>query len=356
MAQPQVEQGSKKVALLLPLSAAGQTGRIAKAMKRAAELAMIDAGKPGIILVAKDTAGSPSGARQAARQAIDEGAKIILGPLLAGSVKAVAPEAQVGQVPVVAFSSQSAVAGDGVYLMSFLPDEEVANIVRYAVRSGKRNIAALIPQSSYGNTVGRALRSAVSRYGASIIARESYVRTPSGVAGPARRMAGRLANPTSRADVLFFPAGPRMMQAAAAVMAQSGFAPSAKIRLLGTGLWDTPAIRTTALAKGGWYAGVEPKRIKYFDRHFSKSYGQRPPRLASLAYDATSLAIALGRGANGVSFSHEQITNSEGFQGMNGLFRFNSSGLIQRGLAILEVSPLGPRVVSAAPTRFSGGF
>ncbi len=348
---PEVGQGAPRVALLLPLSAAGGTGRIARAMKKSAELAMIDAGNPGITLVVKDTTGTPAGARMAAQAALGEGARLILGPLLAGSVKAVAPEAAARNVPVIAFSSQASVAGNGVYLMSFLPGEEVDNVVRYAVRTGKRNIAALIPQSAYGNIAVRALYEAAKRHKASIVAEERYVATPSGIAAPAARMARKLASPSSKADALFFPEAPRLVKAAGAAMTQSGFTP-ATVKLLGTGLWDSAAIRTAPLAIGGWYAGVEPRLVKYFSDHYAQSYGAKPPRLASLAYDATSLAISLGKGA----FSASEIQNPEGFQGMNGLFRFRSNGLIQRGLAILEVTPSGPRVAAPAPTRFSSGY
>jgi len=348
---PQPGANSPRVALLLPLSAPGSLGRLAKAMKKSAELAMIDAGTPGITLVVKDTSGTPSGARMAAQAAVGEGSKLILGPLLAGNVKAVRPEAAARGIPVVAFSSQSSVAGNGVYLMSFLPEEEVDNVVRYSASTGKRNIAAMLPQSAYGNIISRAFYESAKRYKVSIPFEERYVRTPTGISAPATRMATRLASPASKADALFFPESPKLLKAAGAAMSAAGFTPGT-VKLLGTGLWDSAAIKTTPLAIGGWYAGVEPRLVNYFSSHFQKSYGSRPPRIASLAYDATSLAIALGRGG----FSRREIENPEGFQGMNGLFRFRSNGRIQRGLAILEVTPTGPRVVSPAPTRFSGNY
>ncbi len=344
--------GAPRVALLLPLSAPGKLGQIARAMKKSAELAMVDAGNPGITLVAKDTRGTAGGARLAAEAAVGEGAKLILGPLLAPSVKAVKPVAAGAGVPVIAFSSQSSVAGDGVYLMSFLPEEEVDNVVRYAVKAGKRNLAALIPQSDYGTIVGRALRESAKRHGASIVAEERYVRTVTGITAPASRMARKLGG-ASKIDALFFPEGPKLMRTAGDIMSRGGVTPG-KVQLLGTGLWDTAAIRTTPLAIGGWYAGVEPRLVRYFADHYMKTYGTTPPRIASLAYDATSLAIALGRSPDGVPFSRVQILNPEGYQGMNGLFRFRQDGRIQRGLAILQVTPTGPQVVEQAPARFPG--
>ncbi len=344
--------GAPRVALLLPLSAPGKLGQIARAMKKSAELAMVDAGNPGITLVAKDTRGTAAGAQMAAQAAVGEGAKLILGPLLASSVKAVKPVAAGAGVPVIAFSSQSSVAGGGVYLMSFLPEEEVDNVIRYAVKAGKRNLAALIPQSDYGTIVGRALRESAKRHGASIVAEERYVRTATGMMAPASRMARKLGG-ASKIDALFFPEGPKLMRTAGDIMSRGGVTPG-KVQLLGTGLWDTAAIRTTPLAIGGWYAGVEPRLVRYFADHYMKTYGTTPPRIASLAYDATSLAIALGRSPDGVPFSQAQILNPEGYQGMNGLFRFRQDGRIQRGLAILQVTPTGPQVVEQAPARFPG--
>ena len=347
--------GSPRVALLLPLSAPGQTGRVAKALKQAAELAMIDAGKPGITLVVKDTRGTPEGARLAAQAAVSEGARLILGPLLSNSVRAVAPEAKAAGIPVIAFSSMSSVAGNGVFLMSFLPEEEVDNVIRYAARVGKRRIAALIPSSSYGTIVERALQASAKRHRVQIVDEERYVRTAVGIATPARRMARKLADPARRIDALFFPEGAKLMKAAGKAFASEGVT-AGRVQLLGTGLWDDVGMRTAQLAFGGWYAGVEPRLVNYFNDHFSKSYGYKPPRIASLAYDATSLAIALGHGDGQGTFSVRQITNPEGYQGMNGLFRFRKNGLIQRGLAILKVTPTGPEVVAPAPQRFEAGY
>ncbi len=336
-----------KVALLLPLSAPGATGRVAKAMKNAAEMAMIDAGKPEITLVVKNTAGTTTGARMAAQAALAEGARLILGPLKAENVRVVGEEARLRGVPVIAFSSRAEVAGNGVYLMSFLPSSEVDNVVRHAARTGKKRIAALIPESDYGRVVGRALKDAARKYGASIVAEERYVRTAYGLQAPAQRIGQTIVS--GGADALFFPEGPKLLRVGGQVLGAAGVAPNTA-QLLGTGLWDTPKIRTIGFAQGGWYAGVDPRLVNHFANKYRQTYGSTPPRLASLAYDATSLAIALKRYGG---FNDAAITNPEGFQGMNGLFRFRRNGLIERGLAILKVTPTGPVVVAPAPARFA---
>lgn len=127
-----------KIGLILPLSASGNAGVAAQAMRNAAEMALADFSNPDVELIVKDDGGTAQGAQAAVRQAIDEGAKVILGPLFAQAVTAAAPIARAAQVPIVAFSTDSNVATRGVFLLSFLPESDVERIVDYAVSQGKR--------------------------------------------------------------------------------------------------------------------------------------------------------------------------------------------------------------------------
>lgn len=344
-----------KVALLLPLSAQGEVGQIGKAMKQAAELALFDAGQSGITLVTKDTRGSAEGAEAAVQAALAEGAQLILGPLLSSEVSAISPIARSRNVPVVAFSSVSGVAGNGTYLMSFLPQEEVANIIRHSSKTGIRNIAALIPNSAYGAAVQTALTDAAKAHNVNIVLAERFSRSTGALARPAQRIAEASRDPGRGIQALFLPEGGQLLNSMGAQLAQYGFSPNS-VRVLGTGLWDDAATANFAIAQGGWFAGVSSQSLQQFKERYQSTYGARPHRLSSLAYDATSLAIILSRGAEGSRFTGQKITNPEGFQGVNGLFRFRQNGRIQRGLSILSVSPGGNTVVAPAPSRFGNGF
>ena len=123
-----VGNGQVKVGLILPLSASGNAGVAAQSMRNAAEMALAEFQNPNIQLLIKDDAGTPQGAQQGTQQALDEGAEIILGPLFALSVPATAQLARARGVSVIAFSTDSSVAGRGVYLLSFLPESDVNRI------------------------------------------------------------------------------------------------------------------------------------------------------------------------------------------------------------------------------------
>lgn len=340
----------RKVALLLPLSASGETKRIAQAMKQAAELALTDMGGSGITLLTKDSGGSAGAAQAAAQAALNEGAELILGPLLAPEVQAVKTAVQ-GRANIIAFSSASSVAGQGTYLMSFLPEEEVANVMRYAAAQGKRSVALLYPQTQYGTNVQQALNRSADASGVKIAAIQPYARGQTSAAA-AQRIAQDMNDPSRGVDALLIPEGGEALRTLGAALEQNGITPQ-KVTILGTGLWDDNVTRATPIAQGGWYAGVSPDMVQRFNSKYSGVYGSNPPRIASLAYDAVSLAAGLARTGD---FSSAAITNSGGFQGQNGLFRFRSNGLIERGLSILEMTPNGPQVVAQSPSRFGAGF
>src|SRR6202023_1772272 len=131
------------------LSAGGNAGVAGQAMRNAAEMALAEFNGASVQLLPKDDGGTAQGGQQAAQQAIDEGAEILLGPLFAQSVSGAGQVAR-GRVPIIAFSTDTNVAAPGVYLLSFLPESDVDRIVTYAVSQGKRSFIGLLPSNAYG--------------------------------------------------------------------------------------------------------------------------------------------------------------------------------------------------------------
>ncbi len=341
-----------KVALLLPTSAGGSTPAIAKALKQAGELALFDFDNPNVTLVPKDTRGTPDGARQAAESAVQEGAELIIGPLFAQEVSAVAPIARQAGIPVLAFSSDEQVAGNGVYLLSFVAGRDVQRIVTYAMSRGKRNFAVLVPQSPYGRIAENAFARSVSAGGGVASVRAVFPPGDSNaMLGPVRQIANAVKG-GQKVDALFLPAGREELPSISPLLASSGLT-SAQVQFLGTGQWDFPNIGTEKAVIGGWYPAPDPKGWASFSARYAKTYGSPPPRIASLAYDAVSLAVSLSQGPQGQRYTAAQLTRGSGFQGVDGLFRLMTDGTSERGLAILEVREYGPQVIDPAPSSFT---
>ncbi|MEA2916023.1 MAG: hypothetical protein QOJ15_8104 [Bradyrhizobium sp.] len=339
-----VGNGQVKVGLILPLSAAGNAGLAAQSMKNAAEMALAEFQNPNIQLLIKDDAGNPQGAQQGTQQALDEGAEIILGPLFAASVPATAQLTRTRGVSVIAFSTDSSVAGRGVYLLSFLPESDVNRIIEYAASTGKRSFAALLPDNAYGNVVEAAFKQAVGRRGGRVVAFEKY--------GADRTTAARtVAQALGSADALFIADDGDSVVTVADALTAAG-ANLKNIQLLGTGLWDNPRVFASPALQGGLYAAPDPSGFRSFSARYRAKFGADPVRTATLAYDAVALVAALARTQGPQRFSPEVLTNPSGFAGIDGLFRFRPDGTNERGLAVMRVGPNGGVPVAGSPKSF----
>lgn len=334
-----VPTGPNRVAVLVPLS--GANAGVGQSISNAANLALLDAGEQGVTLNVYDTA---PGAAAAASQAIAEGNRLILGPLLSEDVRAVAPLARQAGVPVISFSNDVGVAGNGVYLLGFNPAQSINRVVAYARGQNADRFAALVPDGAYGRRAGQAMVLAVEGGGGRMAAMETY-----GAAQPMRLAVTRL-NADGGYDAVLIADAARNAGTAAAMV--RGAAPGAKI--LGTELWKTESnLGATQALRGAWYASVADARFNELRTRYRARYSKTPYRLASLGYDSVLLAMRIARDWQpGRPFPEAQLRGDAGFDGVDGAFRFGADNVAERALEVVEVTASGNRVISPAPQRF----
>ena len=353
-----------KVALLLPLTGNVNAQPVAKAMKQAGELALFDFDKPNVQLIPKDTHGNPEGARKAAEEAVKEGAELIVGPLFANEVSAVAPIAQAGNIPVLAFSSDRNVAGNGVYLLSFVAGADVPRMISYAVSKGKTRFAALFPQNDYGRLAEQSFQRAVQENHGQVVMTKTFPADANGMLPPVKEMSVLAKSPSAKKDpknsaapmppqidAIFIPAGGDTLPSLAPLFPYYEM-DTKNVKLMGLSGWDYTGVGKEPALLGGWFAAPDPKGWQDFTRRYVETYGNAPPRLASLAYDAVSLAISLSNNPPAQRFVASELTRASGFQGIDGLFRLRPDGTSERGFAIMEVQKYGNQVIEPAPSSF----
>ncbi len=344
-----------KVGLILPLSAGGQTMLVAKAMKQAGELALFEFDNPNVQLIVRDGKGTPEGAAAAAREVISAGAELVLGPLFAKSVTAAAAVTQSARVPMIAFSNDNRVAGNGTYLLSFPVEGEVRRIVQFAARRGKLRYAALIPEGSYGDLVQTAFRAAVHQVGGTIGIIERVPSEANAMLQPTKQVKAAVVQAAGAGvpvDALFLPANETMLPTLASLLRYTDMRRQ-HVQLLGVGGWDYANIGREPALIGGWYAASDPRGWRDFSQRFAKAYGGLPPRVASFVFDAVSLAVTLAPQPYGARFTTANLARASGFTGVDGLFRFRRNGRIERGYAVLEVQKFATSTLDPAPNRFT---
>ena len=337
--------GEVKVAILLPLT--GKNAALGQAMLNAAQQAVFDAGENNFELQPHDTA--VSGAAEAAQAAVTGGAQLIIGPLFASDVSEVKPVAQRAGLQMLPLSTDTSLADRGVFVMGLAPGAQVDRVVAYAIAHGATHFAALVQDTPYGVLVGQEFRNAVAQQGGFLVEVETYGSSAQDSAAKVNMLAAQ----RGAIDALFLPESGTDLKAIADQLTAAGFDPH-HTHILGTGLWDNAGLGSQSpLLSGSWYAAPDPAARHSFIASYKAAYGQEPPRLSTLAYDATALAAVLAK--RGMRYTEAALTNPNGFAGLDGIFRLIPTGTVERGLAVNEVTTSDARVIDPAPTSFVAG-
>jgi branched-chain amino acid transport system substrate-binding protein len=337
-----IGHGSVKMALVVPLTQASGPSMVGASLRNAAQLAYAESGANDVSILVKDDHSTPAGAAAATQAAVAEGAEIILGPVFGSGVKEAGRVARAAGRPVIAFSTDPSAASRGVYLLSFLVETYVERIVDFAAQRGKRSIAALIPETEYGALALAQFQSSAANHGLRVVVIERY--KPGAPAEAVRRVAAV----ADQIDSLFIPDAPDAMVAVARELSAANL-DSKRVQILGTGLWNDPRVLKLPALQGAWFSSPENGGFNAFANRYRARFGSEPSRLATLAYDAVSLAIALSRQQGSQRFSESVLTNASGFNGADGVFRFRAEGTNERGLSVLEIANGQARIVSPAP-------
>lgn len=340
-ALPAGDSARHRVALLLPMS--GENGKVGNSIANATMMAILDTNATDLRITTYDTAG---GARAAARRAVEDGNKLILGPLVGSNVTQVLAEARPANVPIITYSNDASVAAADVLVMGQVPAQSIVRTVGYARERGARNFASIVPFGDYGTQVADAFATAVRDAGGRIVANESYERGNTSIVGASRRIAQN-----GGYDTVLVADGSRLAALAANELRPRG---QGTTQLLGTELLSGEAgVTRTPSMRGMVFSAISDQRFKRFSESYNERFGEQPYRIATLGYDSVLLTLRVARDwKTGRDFPTGQLRDSGGFLGLDGPFRFGRSGVIERAMEVREIRDGQVVIVDPAPTSF----
>lgn len=345
--QPQVDSGipqdsqRQRVALLVPLT--GANAGVGRSIANATQLAVLDTRNDRIRITTYDT---NLGAAAAAQRAIADGSRLILGPLLAEDVRAVAPVARRSGVPLITFSNDTGVAGGGTYVLGYAPAQSIARVVDYARSRGIVDFAALVPNGLYGDRVSTALLRSVEDAGGQVVSLQAYDRAPGAISAAITRMAKN-----SPYQAVLIADNGATAAAAVPILRRNG---GQGAQVLGTDLWNSDSsVASSPALSGAWFASVSDGLYRQYAAKYRARFGTAPYRLSSLGYDAVLLTVRIMRDwPLGAPFPQDRLNDRGGFAGIDGAFRFGPDGVAERALEVQELRGGAAVTVSPAP----GGF
>ena len=328
--------GAVQVALLVPAGAPDPNmAVISDSLTRAAQLAVSESGAGLVTLRVYSTAGDTTRAVAVAKQAVAEGADIILGPLYAQNAAAVG-NALPRSMSVLSFSNNTAVAGGNVFVMGNTYDNIAAQLGSFAAQQGKRRVFVINAQSAAEVAIRDAAISGLGGTGVQVVgtgtfdlSQDSIVAALPGIAAQAQ---------AAGADTLLLTSDTyEALPTLVGLMPDFGL-PKTTYQYMGVARWDRPPSATSLPGlQDGWFTLPDPAAAPEFNRRYIAAHGEAPHLLASLAYDGIR-AIAQQASRGGASaLTPQAMVNSGGFSGATGNFRFLSNGTNRRDLAIATI-------------------
>jgi ABC-type branched-subunit amino acid transport system substrate-binding protein len=345
---PEISQGlptdtqRHRVALLVPMT--GPNAGVGQSIANATTLALLDTKADKVRITTYDTG---MGAAAAVNKALAEGNRLILGPLLAEDARIAGPIAARANVPVISFSNDTSIAGNGVYVMGYNPNQSIERVVEFAKGKGLSKFGALVPRGVYGERSGTALLRAVEGAGGTVVSMQTFDRTPASMTAAVKKLQA-----SSSYDALLIADSGRVAMQVAPIVRKNG---GASARLLGTELWNTDTgLASSPVLRGAWFASVSDGLYRQLSTKYRARYGNAPFRLSALGYDSVLLTVRIARDWKpGTTFPAARLRDASGFSGIDGAFRFNRSGVAERALEVSEIGAGAFTVVDPAPRAFA---
>ncbi len=341
------------VALLLPYgSGAAGDEAIANSLENAARLAASDLKGATVNITVYRTAGNAGTAANVADQAAVDGADVIIGPLRSDTSNAAAVAASDDGLNVLSFSNNPSIAGGNLFILGNTFDNIARRLMQYSGAQGRNRVVVVYPRT----TVGQIAKSAITRAAAStsvqIVGEGAFDFSQEGVTAAIPAIASTIKSSGAN-GVMLTSDSTGALPILAQLLPEQGVSP-AITKYLGLTRWDIPP-QTLALPglQGGWFALPDPAANGQFKDRYQATYGTAPHPLAALAYDGVAAVGSLA--SNGKAVNQASLTQSSGFAGANGVFRFLSGGTNQRALAVAQVTNSQVQIIDPAPKSFRRG-
>ena len=347
--EPEIFKGNRtKAAVLLPLS--GKSASVGEAFQNSAMMALQERMDSPLELMFYDTKGTPNGAVEAWSMAQGQHPDIIIGPVFASEVQALKSESP--GVPILSFTTDNSLMENGVYTLGVLIPNQMERLVQFMCEAGQKKIAVIGPEDKTGELTMNTLSELVNRCPNMKLHKVSLYEPDTADFAPAvLKIVPKPVDPKKKNltpeeqelletpieeridfdSLIVFEEGVRLQQIIS-LLAYYDVTPKV-VPFYGLANWQSVKDRSLI---GGYYAATPIQRANIFNNRYQAVFGEKPPRIASLAYDAVSLASSL---AERGTLNKGYLMQSGGFNGVNGRFRLNPDGTNERLLEVFQVNP-----------------
>lgn len=366
------------IAALLPLS--GPSADLGQQILQGTEIALYRYGKDHQNIRVYDTQGRRFTAIQAAKDAISDGADIVIGPLFSHSTAAVIPLVQDRDIPLISFSNNNALIETAspstpVYILGVTPKEELRQLIEIGIFSGFENFALIAPDDDYGQQIHQDMQQLLSSSPARFARAMLYDPTSIDFSEPvqnisdyrARRIAykdevQRLKDSGIEDDkeiqrlldyketfgsmpfdaIILITYDDNSLRTLAAQLEYYEVEPET-VQYMGLRQWQNfTNLHAEPSLRGSWFVGLDPRYTKQFDQLHQQIYQEPASFFAGLGFDAVAMLTHFE--SAGVDPMPLALQQRQGIQGATGTYRLEQDGTVSRKMSLFEITPRGVQV------------
>lgn len=358
-----VNQKKIPVALFLPFS--GKNKDLGFSLFNSATISLFYNDPNGIIdLFLFDSKDDPKDTEKVFKEIIDKKIKIVIGPIFSNSVEAIEKLAIQNNITVISLSNNQNLVNKtskegGIFVSGILPETQIEKIVNYSISQGKLNFAIIAPSNQYGKTITELFKRFVRAKQANFITSEFYDNNFKDLDRVVERTINAFVLPQNLRNnkndknlvindydriypqVILIPESGKIASKIIASIKKQNIH-ERPYQILGTSQWDDKSVYDSNLIDA-WFSAPENEKFSNLENFYYKKFDKFPPRIASIAYDMVALIAEIANQKQGQTPSFKDFIefkngDKNGYQGVDGTFRFLPNGLVQRNLSVLKIS------------------
>ena len=361
-----------KVGVMLPLS--GEHSEIGNLILNAIEMAVFQTEENKLELHIKDTEAKSDKAKKVLSELIDEGVKVVIGPLFSKSLAAIQSEVTSKNINIFALTNNINLRNKGIWIFGVDPQAQTEKVLRYALEKGSKNIAALLPQNAYGLLLFDTITSftqanlmkieKIEFYNFSLESQRKTAQKISKGFKEYKLYLDKIKEQDNEEekvnevlfmekpfDSVFIAAAGQNLTVLSSQLQYNNVDPKI-VQYLGISSWEDSSIVNEPALEGGVFVTTSEMYQKKIKLIYKNSFGKEMPKIAMIAYDIVALLGSLNYSRS--SFNIYDLVNEEGYIGLRGLFRLKKNGVVERAFQLKKIKNKKFTILKKANNQFSG--
>jgi ABC-type branched-subunit amino acid transport system substrate-binding protein len=295
-------------------------------------MALFETQSKNIKLIFRDSGDTEEKAISAAKELEREGVSILIGPIFSSQALAVRKEIN-KEIPIFSFTNDESIRQKGLWALGFSPQQQIKAIFKDITNNTIRNIAIIVPNSSYGEISLQESRKQSTQNNININNIYFYDILSNDFSDLGKIL---YKEKNKKYKGLLIIASGKQLKEIAARAQYRGINPK-EIKYFGISGWNNPEVLDEPALFGGHFIAPQQSSFEAFVSRYFKIYNSIPLEISGLGYDIIALCAVALKQTESIPDFIDFLTKPSGYNGIFGFFRVDKNGEVFRKFVSYKV-------------------